>query len=64
MKKEPDEKHRSEQKPQTPKKRPDRSRHMAWGIDDVEHHGPEGSEGTRRLKSFKTWTTGKEIPER
>ena len=58
MKKEPEEKSQSERpehETQAPKKRPDRSRHMAWDYDDVEHHGNE-SKGTRRLKSFKTWT--------
>ena len=39
--------------PTEPKK--DRSRHMSWGNDDVEHHGSHDSEGTRYLKSFNAW---------
>jgi hypothetical protein len=57
--KKPEEKDQSRQTnrgPQAPKKRLDRSRHMAWGIDDVEHHAPKEADGTRRLKSYKTWT--------
>jgi hypothetical protein len=38
-----------------PSKRPDRSGHLGWGTNDVEHHGIEPSEGSQRQKSFKTW---------
>jgi hypothetical protein len=41
--------------PTEPKKQTDRSRHMAWAYDDVEHHGPHDSEGTGNLKSFNVW---------
>ena len=38
-----------------PSKQTDRSRHMSWAHDDVEHHGSNDSEGTRNLKSFNAW---------
>ena len=34
--------------------KPDRSRHMSWGNDDVDHHGPKTPTG-HQLKSFKKW---------
>lgn len=34
--------------------KPDRSRHMSWGNDDVEHHEPKTPAG-QQLKSFKKW---------
>jgi hypothetical protein len=41
-----------------PSKQTDRSRHMSWGNDDVEHHGSHDSEGTRYLESFNAWRKG------
>ncbi len=41
----PGKKGKSGQKPEDRKKHPDRSGHLPWRIDDVEHHGIEPSEG-------------------
>ena len=54
MTKEPEEKqHRPEKESQSPKQRSDRSRHMAWGFDDVEHHGPKELERKPAAQPFK-----------